>query len=299
MRANLPKLLAVTAVTSLWVVPACGPGRTTFARYPAAPAAFDRAGSDPKAVAIADKVIAAAGGAERWNQAHQIQWSEQWSTDGKVALSIDQAWDRWNGRHNLRLHQAANADYSVDTSHNPTQSKREGEGDIVVMHKVYDEGGNAFMDSGHGMAAVNPGEVPRALATARERWQTGSAALCIAFLLEEPGSKLSYVGEVPGEDGKPPLDSIKLEFDPKDTTRTSTYYVIVNRETNLIDRIEIVEKGQPDNRRLGFHLGEWTDSGGLKFPGVEENLGTKGAKITFKNVSVGEPDDALYVPSIQ
>src|SRR4029079_1768097 len=100
---------------------------------------------------------------------------------------------------------------------------------------------------------------PRAVATARERWQTGSAALCMAFLLEEPGSKLSYVGEVPGEDGKPPLDSIKLAFDPKDPTRTSTYYVMANRETNLIDRIEIVENGQPDNRRLGFHLGQWVD----------------------------------------
>ena len=48
---------------------ACGPGRSTFARHPGGPATFDRASQDPKALAVADKVIAAAGGAQRWNTA--------------------------------------------------------------------------------------------------------------------------------------------------------------------------------------------------------------------------------------
>ena len=296
MRANLPELLAATLVA---VLAACGPGRTTFARHPAAAVAFDRAGSDPKAVAIADKVIAAAGGAERWNQAHQIKWSEQYTDNGKIALSIDQAWDRWNGRHHARLHSAANADYSVDTSHNPTQSKREGEGDVVVMRKLYEDSGNAFMDSGGGLHAINPEDTPRAMATARERWQFDTAVLCIPFLLEEPGAKLSYIGEAPGEDGKPPLDDIKLEFDPRDSTRTSAYHVLVNRETNLVDRLEIIEKGQPDTHRIKFRLGQWTDAGGLKFATLDADVGNKGQQITFKNITVGEPDDALYVPSIQ
>jgi hypothetical protein len=296
MRANPPKLLAVAMLA---VLAACGPGRTTFARHPAAATSFDRAGSDPKAVAIADRVVAAAGGAERWNQAHQIKWSEQNTNNGKVVGSSDQAWDRWNGRHNFRLHNVADADYSVDTSHNPTQSKREGEGDVVVMRKVYEDSGNAFMDSGHGLVGINAPDVPRALASARERWQLDTAALFMPFLLEEPGAKLSYVGEVPGEEGKPPLDDIKLEFDARDPTRTSTYHVIVNRETNLIDRIEVVEKGQPDNHRFALRLGQWTEVGGLKFATADENLGAKGDLITYKNIAVGEPDDELFVPSIQ
>jgi hypothetical protein len=297
MRAHLPKLLAAALVA---VLAACGPSRTTFARHPAAAIAFDRAGSDPKAVAIADKVIAAAGGAERWNHAHQIKWSEEYTNNGKRVLSMDQAWDRWNGRHNARSHNAADADYSVDTSHNPTQSKREGQGDVVVMRKLYEDGGNAFMDAGNGaLQGINAEDVPRAVATARERWQFDTAVLCISFLLEEPGAKLSYLGEVAGEDGKPPLDAIKLEFDPRDSTRTSTYHVVVSRETNLVDRLKIIEKGQPDNRGIVFHLGEWTDVGGLKFATLDEDAGAKGQQIKFKNISIGEPDDALYVPSIQ
>jgi len=250
MRDILTKFVLAAAMLG-----ACGPGRSTFARHPAAATAFDRAGSDPKALAIADKVVAAAGGTERWNQAKQIKWSEEYANNGKTVLSMEEAWDRWNGRHHTRLHKAGDATYDVDTSHNPTQSKRAGEGDVVVMRKLYEDVGNAFFDSGHGLLPLNAPDVPRAVTTARERWQFDTAALCMPFLLEEPGAKLAYVGEARGEADKPPLDDIKVTFDPKDPSRTSTYHVMVDRETNLIDRIEIVEAGQPDNRRLAFHLG--------------------------------------------
>lgn len=288
--------LSTLSMTMLAALAACGPGRSTFARHPGGAAAFDRAGSDPKAVAIADKVIAAAGGAERWNQARQIKWFEEYTNNGKVVVAFEQAWDRWNGRHYGRLKKAVDP---ADTSRNPAEAKREGEGDVVVMYRLYEDKGNAFMDSGHGLAGINAPDVPRALATARERWQFDTAVLCMSFLLEEPGTKLTYVGEFPGGDGKPPLDDIKVVLDPNDPSRTSTYHVMVNRETNMIDRLEIIEKGQPDNKRIAFHLGTWVEVGGLKFPTVDEDVGAKGQMITFKNISVGEPDDALYVPSIQ
>ena len=52
----------ITLTVLVFALVGCGAGRTTFALYPSASAAFDRAGSDPKAVEIADRVIAAAGG---------------------------------------------------------------------------------------------------------------------------------------------------------------------------------------------------------------------------------------------
>lgn len=293
MRDTLTKLVLAAAMFG-----ACGPGRTRFARHPSAAAAFDRAGSDPRALAIADKVLAAAGGAGRWNQARQIKWSEEYTNNGKSVLAMDEAWDRWNGRHHTRLHKVADATYSVEASHNPTQSKRSGEGDVVVMRKLYEDGGNAFFDSGHGLVPLNAPDVPKAVATARERWPFDTAALCMAFLLEEPGTRLAYVGEVAGGDGKPPLDDVKVTLDPNDPSRTSTYHVMVNRETSLIDRIEIVEAGQPDNRRIAFHLGPWVEVNGVKFPAAAENVGVKGEVITFKDITTGDPEDALYVPEV-
>jgi hypothetical protein len=286
------------ALTSVALL-ACGPGRTTFARHPSAPPAFDRAGTDPKALAIADRVLAAAGGAERWNQAKQIKWSESITNDGKVVISFDEAWDRWNGRHYQRIHNAANKTYSVETSHNPTQSTRTGEGDVVIMRKLYEEGGGAFVDTGHGLQAVPAPEKERAMKTARERWQLDTAALCIPFLLEEPGTKLEYGGEAQLEDGKPPLDDLKVTFDPKDPSRTWTYHLLVNRETNLIDRLDLVEVGQPDTKRIAYQLTQWVEVNGLKFATSHQNIGVKGEVITFTDISVSDPDDALYVPVIQ
>lgn len=278
---------------------ACGPGRSSFARHPAAATTFDRAGADPKALPIADRAVAAAGGAEHWNQVKQLKWSESIASDGKVVLTFEEAWDRWNGRHHERIHNAANKTYSVDTSHNPTQSTRSGEGDIIIMRKLYEDGGRAFAATGQGLAPLPAPETERALATARERWQLDTTILCMPFLLEEPGTKLEYAGEVQVEAGKPPLDDLKVTFDPKDPSRNATYHVMINRETNLIDRLDVVAAGQPDTRRIGYRLSQWVEVGGLKLATVYENIGVQGEVVTFKDIVASDPDDSLYVPSIQ
>src|SRR5688572_3589979 len=81
---------------------ACG-GRSAFQRYPGAPVAFDRAGSEAKAVEIADKVFAAAGGVGNWDKAKQLRWRQVVTSDGKQIIDVEQIWDRWNARHLGRL----------------------------------------------------------------------------------------------------------------------------------------------------------------------------------------------------
>src|SRR6059058_3435116 len=81
---------------------ACGGGRTTFARYPNATVAFDRSAQDPKALAVADKALAAVGGAASWAKAKQLKWDQSILHDGKELIGGMQAWDRWNGRHKGR-----------------------------------------------------------------------------------------------------------------------------------------------------------------------------------------------------
>ena len=255
---------------------ACGPGRTTFARYPGSSPTFDRTAADPKALEIADKVIAAAGGAERWNAAKQLRWSQVVMQDGKQVIAGEQAWDRWNGRHHARA--------------------KRGDGDIVVMRPIYDAGGQAFMDDGQKMRKLENG-ADESIKVAHERWEFDTAALFMPFLLEEPGTKLAYDGEVTSDDGKPE-DALLVTFDPKDL-RKSTYRVIVNRETNLIDRIEIQKPGTGPMERLGYALTDWHDGGGIKFPGKLQNIGYQGEVLTFADLSVsGSPDDELFVPPL-
>jgi hypothetical protein len=260
----------------------CGAARTTFALYPAASPAFDRAGSDPKAVEIADRVIAAAGGQDKWTAVRQVRWFESIATGeaGKPPITFDEAWDRWNGRHYQQIH---------------------GEGgDVVVMRSLYEASGTAYYQSGQSTRALLRADMDHALGNARERFDLDTAILLLSFLLEAPGVKLALVGEAPGEAGQPPLDDIKVTFDPKDTTRTATYHAMVNRTTNQIVRIEIVKAGDPDTKRLGYKFDRWIDIGGMKLATVYQNIGLVGEVITFTSVAAdAEPDETLYVPVVQ
>jgi hypothetical protein len=255
---------------------ACGPGRTTFARYPGASPTFDRASADPKALAVADKVIAAAGGAARWNAAKQLRWSQTVMLDGKVVIDGEQAWDRWEGRHHARAHR--------------------DDGDIVVMRPLYSTGGTAFRDDIKGHLRKLEAGTAESLAAARERWEFDTAVLFMSFLLEEPGTSLTYEGEKNGDDGKP-HDVLIVTF-PKDPTRTAVYHVSVSRETNMIDRMEIQKAGASELQRLGYGLKDWHEGGGIKYPGTLQNLGLTGEVITFKDLTVSDPDDTLFIPPL-
>ena len=250
---------------------ACGPGRTTFARYPGSAPTFDRASADPKALAVADKVIEAAGGAAKWNAAKQVRWSEVVTIDGKAAIEGEQAWDRWNGRHHARAHRP--------------------DGDIVVMRPVYEDGGAAYAATSKGGLRKLDQGTQESVAAARQRWEFDTAMMFMSFLLEEPGTKLTYEGERPGDDNKP-RDVLIVAF-PKDPTRPQVFHVSVNRETNMIDRIEFSKNA---NETLGYTPKDWKDGGGLKFPGTLQNIGLQGEVITFKDLTVGEPDEELFVP---
>jgi hypothetical protein len=252
---------------------ACGPGRTTFARYPGSSATFDRANADPKALAVADKVIETAGGAARWNAAKQLRWTEIVAHDGKQVIDGEQAWDRWEGRHHARAHR--------------------GDGDIVVMRPLYDTGGTALMDNGKRLVKLEKGAA-ESLAAARERWEFDTSILFMPFLLEEPGTLIVYEAEHNGDDGKP-HDVLTVTF-PKDPTRTSLFHVWVSRETNMIDRMEIQKAGKTDV--LGYSLTDWHEGGGIKYPGKLQNLGFQGEVITFKDLKVSEPEDELFVPPL-
>jgi hypothetical protein len=274
-------LARITLLTFLFAMAGCGPGRTSFARYPAATPAFDRAGSDPKALEIADRVVAAAGGQDRWNAAKQIRWSASVTT-GKASppVTFDEAWDRWNGRHYNRRHTPA--------------------GDIIVMRSLYEAGGTAFGEVGHSRQGIGAADTERAMANARARWELDTTTLFLPFLLEAPGTKLELVGEAPGEVGQPPLDELKVTFDPKDPTRTATYHAMVNRGTNQIERIEIVKAGDPDTKRLGYHVTTWTEVGGMKLGTVYQNIGFADEVLTFSDLAVAaEADEALFVPTVQ
>ncbi len=258
------------AAVTLATITSCGPGRTTFARYPTAPPAFDRAASDPKAVALADKIIAAEGGMAAWNAIKQIRWAEIITNNGQTVIDQEGAWDRWNARAAAR---------SIGDH-----------GDLVIHHEIYGEQSEAFSEDAGKRAQLPPKDAAAAIKVSIERWQFDTAVLCTPLLLEEPGSKLSYVGQAQGETG--PLEVITLAFDPRDPARAGTSYQLdVDPATSTIARIEIIKPGG----NVGYKISGWTEVHGLKIPTVLNNIGLASEVVTFKDVKIGEPEDGLYV----
>ena len=256
------------------VIAACGAGRTTYARFPGAATTFNRAGSDPKALEIADQVAAATGGRDKWEKAKQIRWAITIKDGDKTVFEGEEAWDRWNGRHWGKIHA--------------------GEVDLIVIREIYTDVPGTFMiDKGTSGMVKQPDEdanTRKNLAVAAERWNFDTAALCAAFLLEEPGTKLSYVGTQNGDDGKP-LDVVKIEFDPKDAPRKgAVYQVEVNHDTHMIERFEIVKA----DGNVGYKVSGWVDVNGIKFPTMQNNIGYAGEVIAFKDIKVSDPEDSLY-----
>ena len=248
----------------------CAPARTTMARYPGAPAAFDRTKSDKEAVELADKVVAAAGGMDKWNAVKQLRWSVVITNAGKTVYEGEAGWDRWNGRA-----------YGTMSQTN---------GDVVVRRELYGDGFDAeATQPGNKKQKLEPKQAPAAVKLATERWQFDTVVLAAPFMLEEVGSHLEYGGKAQGETG--PIEVLKLTFDPSDKARTGTSYQIdIDPTTFAVARVEIIK---PDGN-IVYKGSNVVEVNGMKFPTVETNVGLPTEVFTYKNISTGEVEDSLY-----
>ena len=270
------KATIVATAISLAAV-SCGPGRTTFARYPGSAPAWDRAKQDPKAVEIADKVVAGVGGMDKWNMAKQLKWSEQVINDGKPVLEGDEAWDRWNARHYGKLMRT--------------------DGSLIVMRDLYGDSPASVASepaTGGARSKLPAADAAKIMPVVVDRFQFDTAVLCMPFLLEEPGTTLAFVGQAQGDGGKP-LDVLKVSFDAADKARAgSSYQVDVDPETHMIARIEVVKAAG----NIGYKVSGWTEVSGMKFPMQMDNIGYAGEVIKFKNLEIGAPQDSLYTEQL-
>jgi len=260
---------------------ACGPGRSTFQRYPGAPAAFERTASEAKAVEIADKVFAAAGGPGNWNNAKQVRWRQTITADGKLTLDVEEIWDRWNGRHLGRL-------FRTDGTH------------MVVGYELYGDFSMGYVQQpGEKEIKHNLDESGRAtgLKIAKEVFNEHTAVLTMQFLMLEPGAKLAYVGTAKDDAGNlnENYDELKVTF--ADPLRAGLeFHPVIDRASNMIVRIELLKPGT--TQTIGYTLKDWVTVGGIKFASNRGNMGYAGESIVIKDLKVGSVDDSEFIAPI-
>lgn len=266
------KLLALAFV----VVAGCGgPSRTSYAQYPGAPAIYDRSTATPEALEMADKILAAHGGAAAWEAAKQIRWRQTVVVDGKPTLTGEQAWDRWNARH-------------------WTKTDREKGGAFAVFYEIYGTrvAGYIVGRSG-GRQTVPTGEAAEGAVVARKAWQRDVTVTLLPFLLHEPGAKVEYVGI--GREAELELHELMITFDPRDTARAGLeVHAFADTQTFLIRRVSIVTS---TGERFGYELGAYQAASGLQLATERTNLGS-GEVVRISEIKVSEPDDDLFIAPV-
>ncbi|WP_460981506.1 hypothetical protein [Spirosoma fluminis] len=160
------------------------------------------AGSDPRAVQIADEVLNAMGGRKAWENTHLIAWT--------FAGMRKFVWDKWTG--NVR----------IDNLHD----------DQTVLLNVNNAQGRVFRK---GEEMTNPDSVARYVKQGKTAWLNESYWLVMPFKLKDPGVTLKYLGEEATKDGKR-ADVIQLTFKGVGAGPDNKYKVWIDKQQHLVSQ---------------------------------------------------------------
>jgi len=189
--------------------------RGVVASYPAAEG-FDAAGSDARAVAIADRVMHEMGGYDNWKNARYFAWS---FFGGQY-----QIWDKYT----VDFH------WEKDT--------------LVANYNLSTKLGQVF-SRGKDISATPAGQ--KVLDKLTPIWINNSYWLLMPFKLKDSGVALTYKGEGKTMDGAA-ADVLQMTFKNVGVTPQNRYEVLVNRATGLVEEWAYFAKAddaQPAFRR--------------------------------------------------
>lgn len=263
---------------------ACG-GRTSPATQPT-PKAFDPAKSDAEAVAAVDRMSTTIGGVAAWEKLKQLRWDQKYVFDGEMQGWFRHAWDRWNGRHRFEEINLASVK-SAEAEGRPEDIQA-----TVAMYDLFDHDGKGYAQfDGNALDRASRDKV---VAKAYDAWRSDIYRLTAIHKLKDPGVVLSLEPKRQPMDGRcqPSCTVVKVTFVPE--VGSDTWYVSINDQSNMP---EILEK-DVEAGKLGFGLEDWTEAGGLKFPGKFVNLGLNEV-FRIENLQAGDPDDSLYIPQVR
>jgi hypothetical protein len=200
----------------------------------------ETAASDPKAVALADKVMAALGGQKAWEATRFLRFDFAVERDGKDVFSRAHTWDKWTGRYRLE------------------GKTREGDPFVVVMN-INTKDGDAWRKG----TKLEGEEEKKELEQAFAAWTNDTYWLLMPYKLRDPGVRLALAGSETRE-GKT-WDKLLLSFDNVGLTPKDKYWVYVNRETGLVDRWDFVLKGEQKPPST-FSWEGWKTYGRIQLP---------------------------------
>jgi len=162
-----------------------------------------RATGDPRAIALAERLLDALGGQEALDATRYVRFN--------FFGFRTHHWDRYTGRHRLEGRNREGVSY-------------------VVLHNVQTRQGDVWLDGVKQEGEARDQWLERAYGA----WINDTYWLFMPYKLLDPGVNLAYDGEET-IDGVV-YDKVKLTFDNVGLTPGDTYWAYLNRDTHLMDR---------------------------------------------------------------
>ncbi len=190
---------------------------------------FDPTRSDPRAVEIADEVLAALGGQSAWDSCRYLTWN-------------------FFGRR-FHVWDKATGDFRVESG-----------GNVFISNTGHPDRGRAWIA---GRAITDPDSLSELLTTAHGMWVNDSYWLFMPFKLKDPGVVLRYDGESFDGDGNK-ADVIEMTFYGVGFTPENKYHVFVDRQTKLVTQWEYYQNATMELPGLTTPWRNWKNYGPIK-----------------------------------
>ncbi|UXP30566.1 hypothetical protein N6H18_09385 [Reichenbachiella agarivorans] len=163
---------------------------------------FNIEGSDPIAIFVADKVMAAMGGRKAWDKTQYLKWTH---FDNRTLT-----WDKHNG------------DVRIDFLDN----------EDVYLVNINDLTGKIYKD---GQVMTESDSLAKYLSIAKDIWINDSYWLIMPYKLKDNGVTLYYLGEDTTSDGRD-VQKLQLVFENTSETLGNVYDIWVDAGTNLVSQ---------------------------------------------------------------
>ncbi len=239
----------------------------------AAAVSFAQQPAQPSADAVAQKAIAALGGAS-WDKARFFSFTFDVERGGKIGASFPQQWDRYTGDYRVSGRDQQGLQFLIIMNVNTKQGRAWKEGIEVVGTPVAD-----MMNLGY------------------RRFINDTYWLLMPLKMMDPGVHREYAG-TQTSNGQT-YDVVKLSFDQGvGLTSGDQYWAYVNQKTGIVDEWDMMlQSMKADEPRKAIIFHDYGRHGGLLISTRREILGTdQVVKLDNLVVSSEVPKGAFDAP---
>lgn len=194
---------------------------------------FNAAGSDPRAIEIADQVMQAMGGRGAWDETRYVTWN--------FFGRRRHLWDKHTG--DIRVEGIT----------------RESEQPFIILMNIHTEKGRAWLD---GEEVSDPEGLAELLDYGEAVWINDGYWIFMPYKLKDSGVTLGYLGEGEMVDGRA-AEVLQLTFEEVGRTPENKYRIYIAKDSGLVEQWDFFSNASDVEPRFQNPWDNWQRYGDI------------------------------------